>query len=694
MDNESVRNVFMDLLKKKFVGFHFWNNIEPEIAIMCSGLPEPIDEDKTKELVKKLTAIKGTFEREGVQPDDLKFISDEIGRYEKTKVLSLYEPKDEIIEDHIVNFYAREGRSKGAVISIKDKFNYSQLAKLTNAVYRKTGTVKFYISPERTYYGKIVAEIYDHPQEIPVATIVESVKIDKETGDPMYKGVSLFGQKINKREMNIIEELPLKLYVYRFITEDNNEMILMSLNQHEIGDYVITGVVTKCDDYRMLTDSARLPTKLPFFFAQSLKSRIIKFKSHSEMFERANFLKIDKDKLFDYPFTVKKGTRTWKLLQPKWYKWLIWSWLTHENKGLMNNYPMHLIILGDKHSGKSLLLNGLHARSKETREIFSGSSSTLKSLVPSFKYNPAKLGYLAESNRFSFCDEFLRCLINTRTTKEGSAREEGVAIMNDLLEHQKREAGSGVSKVKVNMTARVIATTNPIRDIKSVGDLVNALDESFLSRWLIYYQTDEHIQMIRRSRDSSLKEFDFKLSTNDWISFLDYLQTFSSKYDMEIVSEIHGSIPKVLSETLNKHYDARHLHHIECLIDGIVKTRCFIQGDESFEANEEDYKILKEVWFNIIGSWLNPQLMKKMDVSERVNYLPENCQYLFYKVVEFKAPVSREKLNEFAMKAMTKREYIESWNILLDLGVLKEKDGIVRPHYMSDSDDDLEQRRL
>ena len=129
---------------------------------------------------------------------------------------------------------------------------------------------------------------------------------------------------------------------------------------------------------------------------------------------------------------------------------------------------MHLIVMGPKHSGKSLLLNGLHSKSKENRDIFSGSSSTLKSLVPSFKYNPARLGYLAESNRFAFCDEFFRCLISARTTKEGSVREESVAMMNDLLEHQKRRAGSGVSSVNVNMTSRVIATTNPIKGMKNI----------------------------------------------------------------------------------------------------------------------------------------------------------------------------------------------------------------------------------
>ena len=324
-------------------------------------------------------------------------------------------------------------------------------------------------------------------------------------------------------------------------------MILITASPCEIGDYLVTGVQTSCSDYKMLTDSARLPTKLPFFFAQSVKNRIIKFKNHEELKSKIEELKINKESFFDYPFSYTRRDESWNLLHPTWFKWLIWSWLTHENKGIMNSYPMHLMIIGQPGAGKSYLLNGLHNKSKETRDIFAGAGSTLKHLVPSFKYNPARLGYLAESNRYSFCDEFLRCLINTRTTKDGSQREESVAIMNDLLEHQKREVGSGVSRIKVNMTSRVIAATNPLNGVNNVNDLVNSYDASFLSRWLIYYQTDDHRKLVRNSNDTDLKPFKFVIDLNDWISILDYLQTFSADYDLEKVLNIYDSFPKVLT---------------------------------------------------------------------------------------------------------------------------------------------------
>lgn len=680
----SIRAEIMEMFKLKFGGLSIWSRIESDIALMCSELPEPIALEKKQEFIRRLKIIETFLLKHDIPQEDLAFIEEEIQLHSNTKIISLYEEKEDSIEDSVISTYARLARGTEGVVAISQDYNYAQLSALSNGIYQKTGLVKFHISKEKKIYGRVAAEIYEHPQEIPIATVVESRKMNRETGEPMYKGIKLFGEKVPKNEYNVIKEINLPFRVYRFITEENVDLILMSPTVCEIGDYIITGVQTQCDDYKMLTDSARLPTKLPFFFAQDIQNRIATFKTHSQLKRKLEVLGVTPESLFDYPFSITKDKKTRITLHPTWYKWFIWSWLTHEAKGILNNYPIHLMILGPKMSGKSLLINGLHAKSKETSSIFSGSSSTLKHLVPSFKYNPARLGYLAGSSRFAFCDEFLRCLINTRSTKDGSQREESVALMNDLLEHQKREAGSGVSKVNVNMTARIIATTNLIRDMKNVDGLIRTFDESFLSRWLIYHQTEEHVKMIRRSNDADLKFKKFNIEINDWIAILDYLHTFSAEYDLKRIGEIHGDVPRILTENLNKHYDARHMHHIECLMDGIIKTRCILNQDMEFKATEEDYKILKDVWLKVITSWISPNELKNMDVKERINYLPENSQFLFQKLCEFKRPASRTEINEIGRNSLSKLEFIDAWGILLDMNVIKENGGVVRPHYMKD----------
>jgi hypothetical protein len=689
--SQSIRSDILEMLKAKFGGLSFWKRVEPEIAVLCADLPEATDEEKQKILISKLKQIRDFFISQNVPLEDLDFIDDEIERQETTKTISLYREEEDSIDPIVIRNYARLGKNTEGIVGIHQNFNYNQLKKLTNGVYEKTGLIKFYISKETTISGKIVAEIYEYAQKIPIAYLAETTKENKETFET-EKRIFLFGEFPSRMRWIIKKEINIPFYVYRFITEGNDEFILLTTEQHEIGDYIVTGVKTQITDLKALTDSAKLTTKLPFFFAQEIKNRIVKYHSHKEFFNRIKYLGITTETLFDFPFTISVNNKNLKLLQPIWYKWFIWSWLTHQEKGMINPYPLHILQLGVKHSGKSLLLNTLYARSKETRPVFSGSSSTLKHLVPSFKYNPAKIGYLAESNRFSFCDEFLRCLVNTRTTKEGSSREESVALMNDLLEHQKRLVGSGVSSVNVNMTARIFATTNPIREIRNVEDLINSFDESFLSRWIVYYQSEDHVNMIRKSRDSMLEVFKYKIETNDWISLLDYLHTFSAEYDMKKVDEIFNAVPDVLTENLKKHYDARHIHHIECIIDGIIKTRCMLTGDDSFKAKEEDYKILKDIWLNIVSSWINLSSLKNIEKKDRIFYLPENCQYIYWKMVENKKSFSKEELEEMALKAMSLREYYSAWATLKDMELVVEQSDKAKLYYFKNEEENKQSR--
>ena len=676
----------MKLIKEKFSAMSFWGRIEGEIAFMCADLPEPTTTEKKVDFINRLEIIKGFLLKEEILNKDLEFLDDEINLHKNTEVIGTYKDMDNEISQDIIDAYARISNGKEGVSTIIQPFNYNQLSKLTNGVFEETGLANFYISTEKTIYGKIIAEYYEHAQDIPIATVVEKVKKDDIGEHP--RSVKLFGQPMAKNEFKVIKEIVLPFYFYRFITEDNKELMLVSKTRHEAGDYIVTGMDIKCNDFKNLTDSTRIMTKLPFFFSQKIRNRIIAFDNHKQFKDRLEQLDVTKENIFDYPFTTQKKDKVWRLLQPKWYKWLIWSFLTHEEKGMMNTYPMHLMVLGEAASGKSALLNSLHNHSKETKEIFAGATSTLKSLVPSFKNNPAQIGYLAERNRFAFCDEFLRCLVNTRTTQEGSHREEGVGIMNDLLEHQKREVGSGVSRAKVNMTARILAMSNPVRGVGNMNNLLNGYDESFLSRWLIYYQTDDHVQMIKKSNDSDLKLYDYRIADNDWVSILDYLHTFSATYDMKRMEDIYYGVTKTFSENIARHYDTRHKHHMECMLDGIIKTRCLMEGDMTFEASDEDYKILKDVWMHIIKSWLNKDQIKNINIGERIFYMPENAQYLYWKIYNEKDIVSMNKCREIAISGDMKIwEYEETMIKLKEMGLLIENNGAVRPHTMPAPED-------
>lgn len=681
----SNRATVMTLIKTAFASTTpaLWDRIESEVAVMCAGLPEILSDERKPEFIAGVRAIKAYLGDEGIPPSDLTFIDDYISLHENTTQMSLYEESDDWVEKDVIDKYAGMSTGTEGIIGIHLPYNYTQLRKLTNGVYNRTGLIKFYISREKTMSGKVIAEIYDYPQKIPIATLFHSKKLS-EIGEPLIKQIALFGDKIDKSKYVEIKQIKLPFRVYRFISDDKEDYILMTPNELSIGDYVVTGMAKEVDDAKVLTDTAKLPTKLPFFFAQSIKNRIIRFADHDQFRARLVQLGVSKGRIYDFPFCIKKKGANYVLRHPDWFKKLVWAWLLHTRIGLFNTYPLHILWVGPKGSGKSLMLNALHNKSKESRDIFSGSSSTMKNLVPSFKYAPARLGYLAESNRFAFCDEFLRCIVNTRTTNDGAAREESVAIMNDLLEHQKREAGSGVSRINVNMTARILATTNPIRGMHSMDDVVNTLDESFLSRWLVYYQSenDEHVKMIRASNDAELKRLEFDMDDNDWVSILDYMQSFKSTYDLKRIEGIHAEVVPVLSNNLQRHYDARHKHHIEALMDGLVKLRCLLELDMKFEAKDEDYEQLRLVWNAVIRSWIDGERVKALPLDKRIFYLPENVQALYWGLCEKKKPCTRIETEEIATaKDLSKREYTVAYIILRENGLIVENDGMVAPHY-------------
>ncbi len=684
--SSSPRRIVFGMLKDAFSQFTIWKLIEVPLAIRCTELPIPINGKDTEELVRQLKGIKNFLIEKTIPESDLQFFQDVIDHYDQVKQISLYTDEEDSVPQEIIDRYIKLGDITEGILAIKQPFNFAQVKVLTRAVHKATGLIKFFISNEKIISGKIVAEIYERKQNLPIATLTQS---RKEKDGEHEISVSLFGSMITKQSHIILKEIKFPFYVYRFISEFQQEMVMLSLEPHDIGDYIVTGMIVECDDFKALSDSAKLHTKLPFLFAQTVQNRILQFKDHAEFIKRIGYLEINKTNLFEFPFTLSvlenKQVVNYILLHPKWFKWLIWAWLLHSRKGLGNKYPLHLMWIGVQNSGKSTQFNALHQKSKEVRSIFSGSSSTLKGLIPSFHASPPQLGYLTESNRFAFCDELLRCLIRSQPGKDSDDKYEYVGLLNDLLEHQKRECGSGISSVNVTMTSRVIAAFNPMRGMHNVTDVLKLLPPSFSSRWLIVWQGSDHIDMIRNAKMDDLKKTDYHLEIDDWISIIDYLQSFNAKYDMDILIQIKNDSQSILNDTLLDHYSSRHLHHLECLIDGIIKARCLFKKDPIFNATPEDYEVLRSIWQNIISSWVETKDIKFMDIDRRIKYMPETAQYIYKEICDFKRPVIHREIKDLAETEMTYNEYVNSLLLLIDNGLIIEVEGALIPYWYKEN---------
>ena len=166
----------------------------------------------------------------------------------------------------------------------------------------------------------------------------------------------------------------------------------------------------------------------------------------------------------------------------------------------------------------------------------------------------------------------------------------------------------------------------------------------------------------------------FKSSINDveFTSVLDFMQSFSADYDMIKVAALYESVKPVLSTALLDHYETRHKHHIECLIDGIVKERCLRDGSYDYTATEEDYHKLKFVWQKVIASWIPVRNIMKMTLSERIDYMPEKCQYLFWTIAKESKPMIRGEIEQLVIDELTRKEVYESLLILMEKEILLE----------------------
>lgn len=515
--------------------------------------------------------------------------------------------------------------SKNSIIRIPESLNYEQIKQLTRLLFSegKNQPLIFAISNKNRIEGKVIGEIVQKRIKFPVAWKTEIGSKEEVRYIPY-----VFGEKIPKRT-KIVDEISGEFYLYRFLSKTKKEYALVSIDPLKLDDYTIHGLNIEVEDFKVIGDAYKLINKFPVFFVHTAHSHICQLTKHDELFAKADELKLTGNKLYTYLSSHKKGNKSQILEHPRWFMKLIASFLFHKSKGTTSEFPLHLLWIADRGTGKSSLLEAIYQKSGESQDIIAGSSSTLKYLIPSFKEsNRPEMGALAKASRLVIVDEFFRILRSNFKEKQDECGR-----MNDLLEHKERQAGSGQGMIKTSMTARLIAATNPIAGTNNIVNLVEKFDDSFLSRFLIYYQNDEHIKFIHQQMKSETQTTTEWIDVNDFLSIQDYLQSFDAIYKRERIVKIFEKFLKFLSEDVKGLYEARYLHHLECLLDGIVKVRCLLTRDHSFTAIEEDYEEAEAIWTIIIKSWYRKNIDEllrdeSIPINSRAKFLPEHAMFI------------------------------------------------------------------
>jgi hypothetical protein len=186
--------------------------------------------------------------------------------------------------------------------------------------------------------------------------------------------------------------------------------------------------------------------------------------------------------------------------------------------------------------------------------------------------------------------------------------------------------------------------------------------------------------MVRESSLADCTQYNDRITAEDFVGLLDFLHNFHANYDLSRVHEVYQRSLPLLTSTQLGHYEARHRHHIECLIDGLVKARVLMECGTDFTATEEDYDRLETVWVHVIRSWVRSEQVKSVPLRFRIKYLPDMCQWV-YKLIKDNTTddnptIGRELLTELALKGLDRSNFYAAFTILRENKLIDDSDGI------------------
>jgi hypothetical protein len=652
------------LLESRYNSNTFWKSIEEKIRLNLISLPSIIVEDNKRDIILIIDTIKNILRDNHISDSEIKYIDEKIKIIlGQTQVLS-YQEELESVDKETMNTFLSLAFEQQGVIAIPSNLNYKQVKSITKKIYREQRLLKFFVTKEKQYTGMIL------PMENETAinlNLIEVKNVKKE--EDIIEVINFFDEYKGEKNSQPHIILDANVYTYNYVCE-GKKYILISFNELKCEETIVWGMNAHLSEIKGFGKMANVKTRLPVIIVHSIKPTNNTFNNPLEFNQFLDTL--DYGDLYNFPFSFNYDEVQMKLLSYEvWFKDLIWAWLLHSKKGIHGTkYPLHLQIYGPPGSGKSTLIESLNKKVMEKQPIYSGTGSTFKALIPSFAEKIAKPGYLVTCNRFAFCDEFLRSLLRSGNGQENRNYE--LTYLNDLLEHRVRETSSANCTIKVSMKARILIGSNPLSTSSPIHDMVSMvsyLEPSFLSRTLILWQNPDEILRVKTYELSELENYIPKIECKDFVSIINYLHQIDAKYDINKVNEIYFQLNKLMPSILADFYLTRHKHHIECIMDGIVKTRCLLTKDMSFTAIPEDYIKLHNIWNNIIRSWNSKENILELSLNNRYKYLPYETKFMFEALMSKKVTLAEIIL--MFEKKLNKNQIYSNLQILVELGFVR-----------------------
>jgi len=496
-----------------------------------------------------------------------------------------------------------------------ESISSESLYNMSEDYYNSFGKKTFIISKQQKWDGRVAVELGATKEKFELLSVYE----DKD-GNNYFKH---FGQKNPNKGYNLKEKMTEGFYKYKFICDDE-EYIALSREKLDTVRCKMYGTKISLNDYDPVGEVLKLSVDKDIIFVHSVDPAI-------EVMSQDELDLYRTDLSHDDLATSLLGD--WR--QPEWFEKMLLADIFVNDE---NGFPSHLIWTGPPGTGKSKAVEaGVKALDEAQKEPFTGSGSTIKGLVPSFKENPPEEGYLLKTQRMAGVDEKMDLLSNTVQQSNEHQSDVFRPLLN-LLTHDTRNFESGNGSIKGEMASVMWSAGNmDAYGIQDMQDLAEKIDDAYLSRCIVYNQTDSHIAFIddrkadikNKMQQEGLNEDDLMPQPDDkFISLVDTMRETNAITDYNKIQEIRKELKSLVPGYMKEKYRARYEHHMTNIVAGIAKYRYLIDNRDSFEAQDEDYEEMKEIFETVISSWGDVNLKELSETARKRALTPPQRRVL------------------------------------------------------------------
>ncbi|MFA5133039.1 MAG: hypothetical protein WC444_06965 [Candidatus Paceibacterota bacterium] len=415
-----------------------------------------------------------------------------------------------------------------------------------------------------------------------------------------------FGEPLPGRNREVVRYERAGFYRYELKEGDRN-YILLSEKKIPYGENIIRGMITEVNGKYTIAEGVSLRGTQQVVFVFDHKPKLAEVNNDDELFKLVDFTE---QELIDTIYSKLDGNRLVTFRQPAFINTLVLSWLFSGKK----NYPLHVNIVGQPHCGKTELLERLSELMNE--EIMDCGGSTIKSLIPSFHGIAPEIGALFRSRRVCMLDELINML--ARTGKKSEETSDMFITANNILEHKKNHKfGSGKGNIMMSMHSKVIAVNNPATG-KTIKETFKIMPEAFMDRFLpvrfssnykLYVSSGNYVE----DKAKTIKKFTF-------LSITDYLNNFMVDIDKKRYDECLKEIKPLVPEEIQFFFSSRtSSHHMQLILDGIIKVRCLLEKDSSWVATERDYAKFTNWLRDWVRWWWDDKLPQGKTITRVLN---------------------------------------------------------------------------